>query len=71
MLVHLQENDKKTWTVHVIQLICTYGIGELWFQQVAGDVGAFFSLDKGVIYTCTHKTLQKRFCPESATSSCV
>ena len=37
MLIHLQENGKKTWTFHVMQLICTNGFGEVWFQQGVGD----------------------------------
>ncbi len=41
MLIHLQENGKKTWTFHVMQLICTNGFGEVWFQQGVGDAGAF------------------------------
>ena len=41
MLIHLQENGKKTWTFHVMQLICTNGFGEVWFQQGVGDSGAF------------------------------
>ena len=31
MLIHLQENGKKTWTFHVMQLFCTNGFGEVWF----------------------------------------
>uniref|UniRef100_UPI003AF4937F reverse transcriptase family protein n=2 Tax=Thiolapillus sp. TaxID=2017437 RepID=UPI003AF4937F len=41
MLLHLQENGKKTWTFRVMQLICTNGFGEVWFQQGVGDVGVF------------------------------
>ena len=41
MLIHLQENGKKTWTFHVMQLICTNGFGEVWFQQGVGGAGAF------------------------------
>ena len=41
MLIRLQENGKKTWTFHVMQLICTNGFGEVWFQQGVGDAGAF------------------------------
>ena len=41
MLIHLQENGKKTWTFHVMQLIFTNGFGEVWFQQGVGDAGAF------------------------------
>ena len=41
MLLHLQENGKKTWTFHVMQLICTNGFGEVWFQQGKGDVSVF------------------------------
>ena len=37
----LQENGKKTWTFNVMQLICTNGFGEVWFQQGVGDAGAF------------------------------
>ena len=37
MLVHLQKNGKKTWTFHVMQLSCTNGFGEVWFQQEAGE----------------------------------
>ena len=41
MQLHLQENGKKTWTFRVMQLICTNGFGEVWFQQGVGDVGVF------------------------------
>ena len=41
MLIHLQENGKKTWTFHVMQLIYTNGFGEVWFEQGVGDAGAF------------------------------
>ena len=41
MLIHLQENGKKTWTFHVMQLICTNGFLEVWLQQGVGDAGAF------------------------------
>ena len=41
LLFHLQENGKKTWTFHVMQLICTNYFGEVWFQQGVGDAGVF------------------------------
>ena len=41
MLLHLQENGKKTWTFRVMQLICTIGFGEVWFRQGVGDVVVF------------------------------
>ena len=40
--LHLQENGKQTWIFHVMQLICTNGFGEVWFQQGVSDVGACF-----------------------------
>ena len=46
MLVLLQENGKKTWTFHVMQLVCINGFGEVWSQQGVGDVGAFLCISQ-------------------------
>jgi len=44
MLLHLLNNDKKTWAYHVRTLLGVNGFQDVWAQQNIGDLGAFLCL---------------------------
>ena len=41
MLLHLHEQNKKTWASSVCYVLCKYDLGEVWVNQGVGNEKAF------------------------------